>query len=104
MTLEQIKIRQETINENLSALLDDTTTIVERLIGEQTKADLKGEIIPCSGLLGEIANRQYTTERFISQLFELRQILASGVYSPEVNEVVTMSGICSAREEGVRTY
>lgn len=88
MNLEQIKNRQERINESLNALLDDTVTVVERIVGEQPRADLKGETLPYSGLLAEIANRQDIAERFISQLFEYRQILAGGVYSPEVNECV----------------
>jgi len=91
MNLEQIKNRQERINESLNALLDDTATVVERIVGEQPKANLKGEAIPCSGLLEEIANRQDIAERFITQLFEYRQMLASGVYSQEVTECVAVS-------------
>ena len=66
MTLEQIKNRQERINESLNALLDVTVTVVERIVGEQPRADLKGETLPYSGLLAEIANRQDIVERFIS--------------------------------------
>ena len=83
MTLEQIKNRQEHINKNLYALLEDTKIVVERIIGEQpNEPDVETKAEPYSGLLEDMELRQNTTEYLINKLNEYRQLLAYKVYAP----------------------
>ena len=91
--LEQIKNRQEQINKNLYALLEDTTNVVERIIGEQPKEpDSIAKTEPYSGLLDEMELRQNTTEYIINKLNEYRQLLAYKVYAPVEVECAQVKG------------
>lgn len=81
MTLEQIKNRQEHINNNLYSLLENTIIVVERIIGEQPKEEVADKTEPYSGLLGEIELTQNTTEYLINKMDYYRQLLACEIFA-----------------------
>lgn len=84
MTLEQIKNRQEQINEMLYTLLNDTVVVVERIIGEQPKEDsaLSGKDYAFSGLLDEINKSQNFTENYLQKLSEYSRLLCNRTFAP----------------------
>jgi hypothetical protein len=67
----------------LYTLLSDTSTVVEKIVGEQPKDEdsIKGYI--ASGLLEELNNSQNFTENYIQKLAEYNRLLCSGVYASE---------------------
>lgn len=90
MTLEQIKNRQQEINEMLYALLSDTSVVVERIVGEQPKQDTDGIAgYTASGLLEEINQSQNFTETYIQTISAYINLLSRGTFAPE--EIVTKS-------------
>jgi hypothetical protein len=84
MTLEQIKNKQELLNEDLYTLLSNLSVVVERVVGAQSmkEQELALSDFPGSGLLFEITNSQNLTEDCISRLFDYQRLLSNGVYSP----------------------
>ena len=89
MTLEQIKNRQERINETLYSLLSDVSTVVEKVVGLQpvTEEKIRDDQYPGSGLICEITNSQNLTEDYISRLFDYQRLLNEGVFAPEEAEM-----------------
>lgn len=91
MTLEQIKQRQERINEQLYTLLNNTEGVMRTIIGDQPIAEEKGIDIPVpSGLLQEINRTQDITEIYIEKLNEYNRQLINNTYSP-------VEAVCQAR-------
>jgi hypothetical protein len=84
MTLEQIKNRQERINETLYFLLADVSVTVEKVVGDLPAKEqaISEPNYQGSGLLFEITNSQNLTEDYISRLFDYQRLLSNGVYSP----------------------
>lgn len=82
MTLEQIKNRQEQINELLYTLWQEMSTVVERVVGEQPKTDGVSQGKPTSGLLEELLNSQDMTHGYIEELYNLKRLLTNGVFTP----------------------
>ena len=80
-TLEQIKEKQEQINESLHNLLRGTRGVVERLAGEREFPDSKAIDISPNGLIEEISNIQRGTETHIAILFEYNRTLSESVFS-----------------------
>ena len=85
MTLEQIKNRQEIINETLYSLLSDTRAVVDKIAGAQPieSTPEHAEGFAGIGLLTEITNIQDVTEYLIKNLLECKSVLVSSVYAPE---------------------
>ena len=91
-TLEQIKEKQEQINESLLNLLRDTRVVTERLVGTQVFPDSKAIDISPNGLIEEILNIQRDTETSIARLFEYSRTLSESVFSPQVLEPTNSTG------------
>jgi hypothetical protein len=88
MTLEQIKNRQEYINGLLYTLLNDTTIVVEKIVGKQNNEEMKSAILlETSGLLEEITASQNTTESYIYKIANYNNILSNNTFSPSKSEV-----------------
>lgn len=85
-TLEQIKLKQEQINDSLHTLLQGFSTVVERIAGVQEFSDEKAVEVNPDGLIEEIIDVQRGTETLISGLFAYHSILSSKVYIPELVE------------------
>jgi len=90
MTLEQIKNRQERINDQLFGLLKNTESVVLTIIGDipSEEQDLKSETP--SGLLQEISAYQNRTEYLIEQINRYNELLTSRTYTP-------VEAVCQAR-------
>lgn len=83
MTLEQIKNRQEVINEQLYTLLQNTEGVMRTIIGELPTEEEKGIEIPSpSGLLQEINKQQDFTQIYIEKLTKYNQLLTNYTYAP----------------------
>lgn len=84
MTLEQIKNRQERINEELYSLLSNLSVVVEKVVGVQYEEEnsINEPDHLGSGLLSEITNSQKFTEDYISRLFNYQRLLSGGVFAP----------------------
>jgi len=88
MTLEQIKNRQNYINERLYSLLQNAQGVVASIIGEHppVKDNTIEQKPRSSGFLGEISNLQDHTEGFIEELENYNRLLISNTYAP--NETI----------------
>lgn len=83
MTLEQIKHRQERINEQLYTLLNNTQGVMDTIIGEQPTSEEKGiDRGAPSGLLQEIDRQQDITQTYLQKLEEYNRQLISYTYTP----------------------
>lgn len=83
MTLEQIKNRQERINEQLYILLNNTQGVMDTILGEQPTAEEKGiDRAAPSGLLQEIERQQDITQMYLQKLEEYNRQLVSHTYTP----------------------
>lgn len=83
MTLEQIKHRQERINEQLYTLLNNTQGVMDTIIGEQPTSEEKGiDRGAPSGLLQEIDRQQDITQMYLQKLEEYNRQLISYTYTP----------------------
>jgi len=82
MTLEQIKNRQEQLNEYLLVVLQQSVNTVDYIAG---KEDIKEEIspeIPTNGLLEQLSYQQDRTERLITHLSNNHNRLSSYTFTP----------------------
>ncbi|HSE99829.1 MAG TPA: hypothetical protein VLA48_02945 [Nitrososphaeraceae archaeon] len=83
MTLEQIKNRQERINEQLYTLLSNTEGVMNRIIGH-TLPDEKGlGVAEPIGLIQEINRQQELSEMCIERLSNYNKELVNSTYAPE---------------------
>jgi hypothetical protein len=90
MTLEQIKNRQEYINGLLYTLLNDTTIVVEKIVGKQNNEEMKSAILlETSGLLEEITASQNTTESYIYKIANCNNILSNNTFAPTTEVMCT---------------
>ena len=92
MTLEQIKNRQGQINESLHSLLQDNTTVIEKIVGVQenlAEDSIKG--YPTLGLLEEITNLQNFTQVYIEKLMNYNRILCNNTFAPVEVECAQVS-------------
>lgn len=88
MTLEQIKNRQQTINDNLFDISYNLSNLVDYLGGEDLKEETKTEMPQSSGLIGTIEDLQSSTERAISLLYATHRKLYDQVYEAKVDQCV----------------
>lgn len=82
MTLEQIKQRQERINEQLYTLLSNTEGVMNTIIGVQPIEESIMDSPQPNGLIQEINLRQDIAEVYIERLIMYNQLLINYTYSP----------------------
>ena len=70
MTLEQIKFKQNEINESLYILLQSNTQLVDSIVGVAPEEARKTSEASTNGLVSEILNLQEATDYFIQRLNE----------------------------------
>jgi hypothetical protein len=83
MTLEQIKNRQEQLNNHLSQVLNgirDTVDFIVEEIDEKTVG--KDMTYPDNGLLRQIEYEQNKTEDYIDRLHEVSYRLSLNIFKP----------------------
>lgn len=95
MTLEQIKIRQEQLNEYLLVVLQQSVNTVDYIAG---KGDEKEEpLTPMkepNGLLEQLTYQQDRTERLISHLSNNHNRLSSYTFTPVPCETASYNTEC----------
>ncbi len=88
MTLEQIKNRQERINEDLRNHLQQSVQLTDYILGEEIQDPDGKEIAPAEGLLNKISEQQDITEILLGKLYSQHTRLFNSTYAPvEANKI-----------------
>ncbi len=81
MTLEQIKYRQNEINENLYQLVKENTQLIDAIVGQVPESLKEGKEETPQGLVEEILLTQNRTNALINLLYENNSRLYNKTYS-----------------------
>lgn len=82
MTLEQIKNRQNEINESLYQLVQSNTQLIDTIVGQEPESPKDGKGESPNGLIEEVQILQNRTEAFIGILRQNNGRLYDKTYSP----------------------
>lgn len=81
MTIENLKSRQETLNDNLAKLLLETTELVNIIVGDIVNQKERDPYpIMSGGLIADIFNSQCDTGDYVDKIHENIKILQSHTY------------------------
>jgi len=82
ITLEQLKDKQNGLNDLLQLHLNDLENTIDKLVGNYPQEESKEESLIEDGILGELIFAQKRLEKKIDKLNNLKQILSNAVIQP----------------------